>query len=134
MTDQSCSCCTSTSKDCCEADITRFEPGPFYSKAVIHGDTIYLSGVIPDEDALDGDLTTQLKSVLNKIEQTLKGVGSSKSKLLSANIYLSDFQEWGKLNETWVLWIDSANKPARTTVEAKMKPKVRVEITVIAAK
>jgi len=132
MTDQS-SCC-STSKDCCVADITRIEPGAFYSKAVIHGDTIYLSGVIPDEDTLDGDLTKQLASVLTKIEKTLTAVGSSKSKLLSANIYLSNFEEWGKLNESWILWIDSANKPARTTVEAKMKPKVRVEITVIAAK
>jgi len=134
MTDQSCSCC-STNKDCCESSsITRFEPAAFYSKAVIHGDTIYLSGVVPDDDTLDSDLTVQLKSVFTKIENTLKAVGSSKSKLLSANIYLLDMQEWGKLNESWILWIDTANKPARTTVEAKMKAKVRVEISVIAAK
>ena len=35
--------------------IQRFETGPRMSQAVIHGDTVYLAGQVPDDATADDD-------------------------------------------------------------------------------
>ena len=49
----------------------------------------------------------------------LKQAGSHKSKILSANIWLTDMRGFGQMNEAWEAWIPKGNTPARATVEAK---------------
>ena len=103
------------------------------SKAVVHGDTVYLAGQVADDAS--ADVLGQTQQILNKIDRILAAVGSDKSKLLSANIWLTDIATWSLMNEIWKAWIDPANPPARATVEAKLAgPEYKVEIMVIAAK
>ena len=53
---------------------------------------------------------------------------------MTVQIFLADMTDFPAMNRAWDAWMDSAHKPARMTVEAKLaNPAWRVEITGIAA-
>ncbi len=111
--------------------IKRINPGSRMSAAVLHDNTVYVAGQV-SADAQDVKGQTEL--ILKKIESLLAAAGSSKSKLLSATVYLADIKTYEQMNAVWDAWVDPANSPARATVEARLAaPKYLVEITVIAA-
>ena len=112
--------------------IKRIEVGPRMSQAVVHGNTVCVAGIVADDFNLD--LKGQTQQILNKIDKLLAAAGSDKSKLLSANIWLSDIRTWADMNTVWDPWVSQGNTPARATVEAKLaNPKALVEIMVQAA-
>ena len=113
--------------------ITRHEIGPRLSQAVIHGDTVYLAGIVAGDPSADAKGQTQ--QILKKIDDLLAAAGSHKSKLLSATIYLANMGYYADMNSMWDAWVDPKNTPARATVEARLAaPKYLVEIMVIAAR
>ena len=113
--------------------IERIDVGPRMSQAVVHGDTVYLAGQVAS-DAPGKSVTEQTKEILGRIDALLAGVGSDKSKLLTATIWLADIASFAEMNAVWDGWVDPANTPARATVEAKLAaPQFTVEIAVIAA-
>lgn len=115
------------------ATITRIESGARMSKAVIHGDTVYLAGIVADDPK--ADITTQTKQVLAEIDRLLAAAGTDKTKLLRTNIWLSDMANFGAMNAVWDSWVSQGNTPARATVEASLAtPDYKVEIMVVAAK
>ncbi len=69
--------------------IERHEAGPRMSKAVTHGDTVYLAGIVAD-DPKGKSTAEQTRSILAQIDSFLATAGTSKSKLLSANIWITD--------------------------------------------
>jgi enamine deaminase RidA (YjgF/YER057c/UK114 family) len=100
---------------------------------VVHGSTVYLAGVVPDD--ANQDMTGQTTSVLAKIDALLAKAGTDKSKLLSAVIYITDMKNFGDMNKVWDSWVSPGNTPARATVQAQLaQPAFRVEIMVVAAK
>ena len=114
--------------------IQRIEPGARMSKAVVHGDTVYLAGIVADA-AKGKSVTEQTKDILGQIDGFLKKAGTDKSKLLSANIWITDMANFGEMNAVWDGWVSPGNTPARATVEAKLAaPDYKVEIMVVAAK
>ena len=114
--------------------IQRFETGPRMSQAVVHGDTVYLAGVVAKNTA-GKSVTEQTQEVLSIIDGHLAKAGTDKSKLLSATIYITDMKTFPDMNAAWDGWVSAGNTPARATVEAKLAgPKNTVEIMVIAAK
>jgi enamine deaminase RidA (YjgF/YER057c/UK114 family) len=114
--------------------IQRFETGPRMSKAVVHGDTVYLAGLVADEPK-GKSVTEQTKSILAQIEGFLAKAGTDKSKLLSANIWITDMANFAEMNAVWDAWVSPGNTPARATVEARLAtPDYKVEIMVTAAK
>jgi enamine deaminase RidA (YjgF/YER057c/UK114 family) len=62
---------------------------PHISGAVVHGDTVYLQGVTPDPG---GDITSQTRQVLERIDTLLAMAGTDKSKLLTDQVWLSDMR------------------------------------------
>jgi enamine deaminase RidA (YjgF/YER057c/UK114 family) len=113
--------------------ITRHSQSSILSQAVVHGDTVYLAGVVAKK--LDGDVKAQTREVLDEIDRLLATCGSNKSKVLSAQIWVTDIRNRAPMNEVWTAWVDKANMPARACVEAKLAdPNALVEIMVIAAK
>ena len=109
--------------------VKRINAGPRMSSAVVHGDTVYLAGLTADDTK--ADVKGQTKQILDKIDKFLKEAGSDKSKILSANIWLTDIGTWGQMNEVWDAWVSPGNTPARATVEAKLaNPALKVEIMV----
>jgi enamine deaminase RidA (YjgF/YER057c/UK114 family) len=103
------------------------------SKAVVHGNTVYLAGQVA-EKAAGKSVSEQTREILASIEALLKEVGSDKSKLLSVNIWLADIKTFAEMNEVWDSWVAPGSPPARATVEAKLAaPQFTVEIAAIAA-
>jgi enamine deaminase RidA (YjgF/YER057c/UK114 family) len=114
--------------------IQRFDTGPRMSQVVIHGDTVYLAGVVAS-NAAGESVTKQTQDVLSTIDGHLKKAGSDKSKLLTATIYLTDMKTFAEMNAVWDGWVSAGNTPARATVEAKLAtPQYSVEIMVTAAR
>jgi enamine deaminase RidA (YjgF/YER057c/UK114 family) len=114
--------------------IQRFDTGPRMSQVVVHGDTVYLAGVVANKAAGES-VTKQTQEVLSIIDGHLAKAGSDKSKLLTATIYLTDMKNFAEMNAVWDGWVAAGNTPARATVEAKLAaPQYHVEIMVIAAR
>jgi len=112
--------------------IQRINVGKRLSEAVVHGNTVYLAGEVPEDTSLD--ITGQTEQVLMKIEKLLKQVGSDKTKLLSAQIFLPDMKDFAGMNVAWEKWVVPGQTPARATIEAKLaNPAYKVEIMCIAA-
>ena len=112
--------------------IKRVNTGKRLSEAVVHGDTVYLAGLVPDDGSKD--IGGQTEEVLAKIERALRQAGSEKSKLISAQIFLPSMADFAGMNAVWEKWIAPGQAPARATVEAKLaNPAYKVEIMCIAA-
>jgi len=113
--------------------IQRFEPNPILSNAVVHGDTVYLAGIVADDAT--ADVKGQTQQILKRIDALLATCGSDKTKLLSAQIWLTDIGNRPAMNEVWSAWVDPAQLPVRACVESKLAdPRLLVEIMVVAAK
>ncbi|HKQ57326.1 MAG TPA: RidA family protein [Candidatus Eisenbacteria bacterium] len=113
--------------------IQRIGVGPRMSGAVVHGDTVYLSGHVSKEPA--GSVRGQTQAILERIDERLAEAGTDRSRLLSASVWLTDITTFDEMNAVWEAWIDPANPPTRATVEARLaSPDYLVEIAVIAAR
>ena len=113
------------------SDITRIEPGPRMSAAVIHNGIAYLAGQV---GAPGGSVTEQPQAVLAEVDRLLAAAGTSKARLLTAQIWLADMATFAEMNAVWDAWVDPANPPERWTGEAKLAtPDYKVEIIVTAA-
>ncbi|WP_291838856.1 RidA family protein [Brevundimonas sp.] len=112
--------------------ITRLHSDDRMSQAVIHGDTIWLAGQVGEPGE---DVVAQTRTALAEIDSLLAEAGSSKSKIVSATIWLADINDFEAMNSVWDNWIDPANPPARATGESRLAaPEYRVEIIVVAAR
>ena len=80
--------------------IERHETGPRMSKAVIHGDTVYLAGIV-DDGPKGKSVAEQTRSILAQIDGSLAMAGTDKTKLLSANIWITDMAHFAEMNAVW---------------------------------
>ncbi|HIJ92721.1 MAG TPA: RidA family protein [Rhodospirillaceae bacterium] len=113
--------------------IEHHDSGEILSRAVVHGDTVYLCGLTPTDRDLD--VAGQTEEVLAKIDDRLAECGSDKSRLLSATIYLTEIKLKPAMNEVWKAWLGDLNRPARACIGGvELEPEVLVEIVVSAAK
>ncbi len=103
------------------------------SQAVEYNGVIYLAGQVADERK--GDITAQTKSCLDKIDALLAECGSDKSKLLWAQLWVTDMRNFQAMNEVWDGWIDPDNPPVRAGLCSDLAhPDFLVEVMVMAAK
>ena len=111
-------------------DIKRIGAGPRMSDAVICGGKVYLAGVVADK-MVGKPVFEQTKEVLEQIDDILAQAKSHKTKILKANIWLTDITTFDQMNKAWDAWIVAGQTPARATVEAKLAaPGYDVEIMV----
>jgi enamine deaminase RidA (YjgF/YER057c/UK114 family) len=114
--------------------IERIGAGPRMSKAVVHGDTVYLAGQVADQTK-GKSVAEQTGEILEIIDSLLSQAGSDKTKILSATIWLTDMSTFAEMNSKWDAWVVQGATPARATVQAQLAaPEYKVEIAVIAAK
>jgi enamine deaminase RidA (YjgF/YER057c/UK114 family) len=110
--------------------IIRHETGPRMSEANIFNGVIYLAGQIAE----GATVREQTEGALAEIDRLLALCNSSKERILSAQIWLADINDFAEMNAAWDAWVPAGNTPARATGEAKLAaPKYRVEIIVTAA-
>ena len=114
--------------------IERIEPGSRMSMAVAYGPTVYLAGQVA-RNAAGASVAEQTTDILGIIDGLLQKAGTDKTRLLSANIWLTDIGSFAEMNAVWEAWVAPGCAPARATVEAKLaSPQYTVEIAVVAAR
>jgi enamine deaminase RidA (YjgF/YER057c/UK114 family) len=112
--------------------IQRFHTGARLSEATVHNGTAYLAGQIADDPTQD--IAGQTRQVLAAVDKLLAEVGSDKSRILMAQIFIADLADFAGMNAVWDAWVAPGQAPCRATVEARLaKPDWRVEIVVTAA-
>ena len=114
-------------------EITRHNRGPRMSQAVEHNGVVYLAGQVAND--INAGVTDQTQQVLAKIDALLETAGSDKSKLLWAQLWVTDMRNFSAMNEVWDAWIDPENPPVRAGLCSDLAaPGYLVEIMVMAAK
>lgn len=114
--------------------IQRIKTGARLSRAVVHGDTVYLAGLTADVSA-GRSVGEQTQEILAAIDALLTEAGTDKSKLLQATIWLQDIRTVDEMNKVWDAWVPQGTAPARACIEARLQsPAKMVEIRVTAAK
>lgn len=113
-------------------NIARHNSDSRLSRLVTHNGVAYLAGLTADNRG--APMKAQTEEILKKIDELLKLAGSSKSRLLTAMVYVSDMRLKAQMDEAWAAWIDPKNTPARACVETRLgTPDTLVEIMVVAA-
>ncbi|RYF59780.1 MAG: RidA family protein, partial [Comamonadaceae bacterium] len=106
--------------------------GPRLSETAVHQGTVYLAGQVPDDSSQD--IRGQTTQVLGMVERLLVEAGSDKSRILRAQIFLTDITEIAGMNEVWDAWIPAGHTPPRATVQAALANSAwKIEIVVTAA-
>ncbi len=112
--------------------IVRITPGTRMSQAVVSNGIVFVAGQVarnPGETV--GEQTRQITAQLDEL---LSAAGSHKTRLLSANIWLTDISTFAEMNAVWDAWVPSDMGPARATVPAGLAaPQYKVEIAVTAS-
>lgn len=112
--------------------IQRINVGKRLSDVAVYNGVAYLAGQIPEDPGLD--MTGQTEQVLAVIDQLLESVGTNKSRILMAQIFIANMAEFDAMNKAWDAWVAQGNAPPRATVEARLaNPNFKVEIVVTAA-
>ncbi len=109
--------------------------GP-YSQAIKVGDLIYTSGQLalnPETgDLVNDEIQAATRRSLDNIKAILEEAGSSLDKVVKSTIFLSDMENFAKVNEVYGEYF-SEHKPARSCIEVARLPKdALIEIEVVA--
>jgi 2-iminobutanoate/2-iminopropanoate deaminase len=112
-------------------------PKGHYSPAVVHNGLIFVSGQLPWNYATGeietGAIEKQTELALRNVENILTAAGSDLNHVLQFTIYVSEMDDWDKVNETYAR-ILGAHKPARAIVPVKtLHFGTQIEIQAIAA-
>lgn len=113
-------------------DLQRIHVGPRLSEGCIHAGTIYLAGQVPTNTS--NGIEDQTREVLGMVDRLLSESGSSKQRILMAQIFLTDMKDFPGMNTAWDEWVAKGHAPPRATVQSRLaNPDWRIEIVVTAA-
>mgnify|MGYP001043580476 FL=1 len=112
--------------------------GP-YNQAIKVGNTLYISGQIPiiakTMELFSGTIKEETELVMLHLNAVLEAAGMSFEHVVKTTIFLSDMENFGKVNDVYGTYFDNDTAPVRETVAVKTLPKnVRIEISMIAVK
>lgn len=111
--------------------------GP-YSQAVVVGNMIFTSGMIPivpeTGEVLDGDVTAQATQAIGNLIALLKEVGASAESVVKTTVFIKNMDDFAEVNAVYATFFKN-NFPARSCVEVARLPKdVLIEIEAVAVK
>lgn len=110
--------------------------GP-YSQAVLSGNTLYTSGQIALDpqtgELVIGDIETETKQVMENMKAVLDAAEMNFENVIKTTIFISDMNDFAKINGVYGAYFNEKTAPARETVQvAKLPKNVNVEISMIA--
>jgi reactive intermediate/imine deaminase len=111
-------------------------PNP-YSYGIKTGSTLFMAGLVSrngkDNSVVEGDLTTQAKTVLDNAREILAAAGMTFDNVVSSRIYITDNTRFQEMNKVYTTYF-TKEPPARATVVAPlMGPQYQIEITLTAS-
>ncbi|MBC9795512.1 RidA family protein [Sinomicrobium weinanense] len=110
--------------------------GP-YNQAVLSGNTLYISGQISLDpktgELVQNSIEEETTQVMQNLKAILSAAGMDFGHVIKSSIFISDMNNFGKINEVYGTYFSEDTAPARETVEVANLPKfVNVEISMIA--
>lgn len=115
------------------SDIQRFHTNARMSQIVIANGIVHLAGQVPDSAFDFKPVTEQTNNILARIDTLLAEAGVDKTRVISANIWLTDAKHFAELNAAWEAWVPAGHAPTRACVQSGlMRPGIDVEIAVTA--
>jgi len=114
-------------------EINRIETNQRMSRVVQCNGFTFLGGQTATDRTLD--IKGQTAQVLEKIDNYLAKAGLDKTRILTAQVWLSDIAaNFAGMNEVWDAWAPEGRAPARAPAAARRAaPDLLVESTVVAA-
>lgn len=111
--------------------------GP-YNQAVIHNGTLYASGQIAINPAtgelIKGSIEEETRQVMENIKAILTEADLTFEDVIKCSVFVSDMNDYGKINAIYAEYFNEDTAPARELVEVANLPKfMNIEISVIAA-
>jgi 2-iminobutanoate/2-iminopropanoate deaminase len=113
--------------------------GPYAQGNVVNasGDFIFTSGQIPIDPATGelagADITVQTERSISNLAAILEAAGSSLEKVVKTTVFLSNMNDFAKMNEVYAARFTGEALPSRTTVEVARLPKdALIEIEAVA--
>ena len=111
--------------------------GP-YSQAIVVGDMIFTSGVIPivpeTGEIVTGDIKAQAKQAIGNLIALLEESGANAESVVKTTVFIKDMNDFADINEIYASFF-TKNYPARSCVEVARLPKdVLIEIEAVALK
>ena len=118
---------------------TERAPAPVgaYNQATLANGTLYVSGQIALDpatgDLITSDIETETERVMENLKAIVEAGGSSMDRILKCEVFVSDMENFGRINTVYARYFDEATAPARALVQVANLPKyVNVEISCIA--
>jgi enamine deaminase RidA (YjgF/YER057c/UK114 family) len=102
---------------------------PTRSRSVIHNDVVTTVAVSSSKPA---SLYMQARDALATIERNLAVAGTTKDRILTATIYITDIGQKAEFNRAWDEWVDLRNPPLRACVGVALEGDDLAEIVVTA--
>ena len=119
---------------------TKNAPDPVgpYSQAILTNNTLFISGQVAldpnNGDMINSSIEEETIQVMNNLKAILNEVGFDFSNVIKSTIYLSDMNNFSKVNEVYGSFFKKDYFPSRVTVEVSRLPKdANVEIDMIAS-
>jgi 2-iminobutanoate/2-iminopropanoate deaminase len=111
--------------------------GP-YSQAMRSGDLLFCSGQIPLEpstgELVKDDIEGQARRCLENLAAVAEAGGGSLATAVRCTVYLTDMNDFARVNEVYAGFFDGDDPPARVAVAVAALPKgADVEIDAIVA-
>jgi len=111
--------------------------GP-YSQAIRTGDLLFCSGQVPLEpstgELVKVDIDGQARRCLENLAAVAEAAGGSLANAVRCTVYLTDMNDFARVNEVYGEFFGSGDPPARVTVAVAGLPKgADVEIDAIVA-
>lgn len=111
-------------------------PKGYYSPAIVHNNTVYVSGQLPINEKGEPQLNSiedEVRQCMKNIEIILKASGSNLQHVLKVNVFLSDISNWPIFNQVFAE-IMGDHRPARIVVPCnQLNYGCGIEIDCIAA-
>lgn len=112
--------------------------GP-YNQAVLVGNTLYTSGQIAlDPESMElvlDSIEIETTQVMENMKAVLAAAEMTFDDVVKTSIFISDMNNFSRINAVYGQYFDDKTAPARETVEVANLPKfVNVEISMIAVK
>ncbi|MFN0042764.1 MAG: Rid family hydrolase [Alphaproteobacteria bacterium] len=103
------------------------------SRGSAYGDLVTAVAVDPSAAP---SVAEQTRSTLAQLDGILAELGSDKSRIVQATVYMADLNRKAEMEVEWVKWIGTDPKawPQRACVGVQLMPTDLVEIVVVAAR
>jgi 2-iminobutanoate/2-iminopropanoate deaminase len=118
---------------------TEKAPAPIgpYNQAVLVGNILYTSGQIAinplNNELVLENIESETKQVMENLKAVLEAAEMTFENVIKVSIFISDMNNFSKINSIYSAYFNEATAPARETVQVAGLPKnVNVEISVIA--